>query len=467
MLSPHDAAGALVAWGRAGFHGGIGDGRVIGDQPGFFDLAGSASGLSKTGDPLERLAGVVDSERPERDRARQRSDRTKGGCPPPCRCSRSYTPNALRLVRPFGGTVAEDRVSLDEAEFQIQDGLTFMRFLGLGGEVLDYSTIWPFREAQVVAGAVDGLFIRFDAEPKERGHFALAGQVIDTSIVEAPKQRLTDEYKTRNSSQSQSRPARQRRESGRIGRPGQEGGTSSPPDRHRLQSQASGPPIRPRLRLKQPNQSRPVRSTGGRRNHPRSPSFATKSLIWKRNPASVHRSHWTPITIRRLSASPPPKRVDNAFDNAFIEAFNGRFRTSYLSTRWYPGLADACKKTESWCRYSDERRHHGAVEIEQNITTVLLCSGGAASPSPQSKPKNRDPGGLRDLAGNDKQGCSSNRNLFKRMSWGGIHSWSSIYSGTASWNCKTSNRFSAPPISGRLYAPDAIESYLLRRHAPS
>jgi transposase, IS5 family len=47
----------------------------------------------------------------------------------------------------------------------------------------------------VTAGAMKGLFARFDADLKERGYFALGGQIVDASIVEAPKQRLTWEEK--------------------------------------------------------------------------------------------------------------------------------------------------------------------------------------------------------------------------------------------------------------------------------
>ncbi len=35
-------------------------------------------------------------------------------------------------------------------------------------------------------------------------------------------------------------------------------------------------------------------------------------------------------------------------DNAFIEPFNGRFRTECLSAHWFMTLADACEKLETW-----------------------------------------------------------------------------------------------------------------------
>ena len=47
----------------------------------------------------------------------------------------------------------------------------------------------------MAAGAIDTLFARFDAELKRQGYFALGGQIIEASIVEAPKQRLSAEEK--------------------------------------------------------------------------------------------------------------------------------------------------------------------------------------------------------------------------------------------------------------------------------
>jgi transposase, IS5 family len=160
-------------------------------QPGFFDLDDRLGVLSKTGDPLERLARVVDFEifRPELDRALGRSERSKGGRPP----SDAVLMFKILVLQALYG------LSDEQAEYQIQDRLTFMRFLGLGlgDAVPDYSTIWRFREALVAAGAIEALFARFDAALKDRGYFALGGQVIDASIVEAPKQRLSDAEKAR------------------------------------------------------------------------------------------------------------------------------------------------------------------------------------------------------------------------------------------------------------------------------
>jgi transposase, IS5 family len=54
-------------------------------QPGFFDQDERLQALSAAGDPLERLAAVVDFEvfRSDLMAALSRSNRSKGGRPPP------------------------------------------------------------------------------------------------------------------------------------------------------------------------------------------------------------------------------------------------------------------------------------------------------------------------------------------------------------------------------------------------
>jgi transposase, IS5 family len=74
-----------------------------------------------------------------------------------------------------------------------------MRFLGLGlaDTVPDANTIWTFREALTrarIAGkpAIEVLFERFHAVLSAAGFLAMSGQIIDASIIAAPKQRNTD-----------------------------------------------------------------------------------------------------------------------------------------------------------------------------------------------------------------------------------------------------------------------------------
>ena len=159
------------------------------DQRGFFDLDERYVALSKAGDPLERLSAVIDFEifRPELDAALNRSDGAKGGRPP------------MDAVLMFKVLVIQALYGLPDAqaEFQIMDRRTFGRFLGLddGDRVPDETTIWRFREALVQANAIDKLFARFDAHLKDAGYLAMGGQIVDASIVAAPRQRMTDEEK--------------------------------------------------------------------------------------------------------------------------------------------------------------------------------------------------------------------------------------------------------------------------------
>ena len=104
-------------------------------QPGLFDLDERYAALSRTGDPLERLAAVVDFEvfRADLDTALARSDGSKGGRPP------------MDAVMMFKVLVLQALYGLadERTEFQIRDRLSFMRFLGpdLHGRVPDARTI--------------------------------------------------------------------------------------------------------------------------------------------------------------------------------------------------------------------------------------------------------------------------------------------------------------------------------------
>jgi IS5 family transposase len=72
-----------------------------------------------------------------------------------------------------------------------------MRFLGLdlAERVPDVKTVWLFREQLVQAGAMEDLFRRFDGSLCEAGYLAMGGQIVDATVVAAPKQRNTDSQK--------------------------------------------------------------------------------------------------------------------------------------------------------------------------------------------------------------------------------------------------------------------------------
>jgi hypothetical protein len=52
-----------------------------------------------------------------------------------------------------------------------------------------------FREAPEDGGAINGLFQRFDEVLRASGFLAMSGQIVDATIVAAPKQRNTIEEK--------------------------------------------------------------------------------------------------------------------------------------------------------------------------------------------------------------------------------------------------------------------------------
>jgi IS5 family transposase len=92
---------------------------------------------------------------------------------------------------------AQNNLSDERTEFLINDRLSFMRFLGLslGERVPDAKTIWLFRERLTRAGAIEKLFDRFDQAVREAGYIAMSGQIVDASLIAAPKQRNTDAEK--------------------------------------------------------------------------------------------------------------------------------------------------------------------------------------------------------------------------------------------------------------------------------
>ncbi len=117
----------------------------------------------------------------------KRSDGARGGRP-------AYDPVMMFKIMVLQALYG---LSDDQAEFQIQDRLSFMRFLGLGlgDRVPDAKTIWLFREHLTQACAVENLFARFDKHLAKAGYLAMGGQIVDATIVAAPKQRNTDAEK--------------------------------------------------------------------------------------------------------------------------------------------------------------------------------------------------------------------------------------------------------------------------------
>jgi transposase, IS5 family len=158
-------------------------------QPGFFDVDERLNRLSELGDQLEKFQSAIDFEifRADLNSALSYSDGAQGGRPP-------FDPVMMFKILVIQ---AIDNLSDERAEFLINDRMSFMRFLGLGlsDRVPDARTIWLFREKLTQAGAIGPLFDRFDATLRASGYIAMSGQIVDASLIAAPRQRNTQEEK--------------------------------------------------------------------------------------------------------------------------------------------------------------------------------------------------------------------------------------------------------------------------------
>ena len=155
-------------------------------QRGLFDLEKRLWKIDKNGDPLIRINELTDWEmfRPALKKARGERRHPAG--------AKGYD-----VVVLFKTLILQSLYGLsDEAtEFQILDRYSFGRFLGIevGDKVPDATTIRLFREDLKKAGIMDELFSTFNASLQEKGFQAMKGQIVDASIVSAPKQRNSRE----------------------------------------------------------------------------------------------------------------------------------------------------------------------------------------------------------------------------------------------------------------------------------
>jgi len=79
----------------------------------------------------------------------------------------------------------------------IRERLSWMRFLGfdLGGPTPDENTIRLFRNNLTETGTLQRVMKAFDWQLKKKGYIPMSGQIVDASLVPAPKQQNTEEEK--------------------------------------------------------------------------------------------------------------------------------------------------------------------------------------------------------------------------------------------------------------------------------
>jgi putative transposase len=85
---------------------------------------------------------------------------------------------------------------------------------------------------------------------------------------------------------------------------------------------------------------------------------------------------WAYVNGVTLDFSRPGKPTDNAY----IEAFNGRFRSECLNQHWFMSLADARAKLEAGRSYYNNDRPHGAIGYKPPVALTNL--GGETGPLP-------------------------------------------------------------------------------------
>lgn len=156
-------------------------------ERGLFDVEEREEKLTRMGDPLVGLKQRIDWEgfRQELSSVYEKERKSNAGAKP------------LDVVLMFKVLVLQQlhNLSDDGIEYQIRDRLSFMRFLDLRLEdrVPDAKTVWLFRERLKEARLIEALFRGFHEQLARQGYVARAGQIIDATFVEVPKQRNTRE----------------------------------------------------------------------------------------------------------------------------------------------------------------------------------------------------------------------------------------------------------------------------------
>jgi IS5 family transposase len=150
---------------------------------GFWDQDIRLSKLSKLGDPLEKLNKGVDFEmfRILLEEGLSKEASGLGGRPP------------YDYVMMFKIIILQRYYNLsdDQVEYQINDRMSFMRFLDLSiaDDIPDSKTVWNFREQLTDLGLVEELFELFLKELEKLNLIVNEGKIIDASFVEVPRQR--------------------------------------------------------------------------------------------------------------------------------------------------------------------------------------------------------------------------------------------------------------------------------------
>lgn len=140
--------------------------------------------LAKMGDVLMEIEKEVDFEmfRPPLEKATRKDNYAKGGRP------------AWDVILMFKIVMlmAWYGLSYNQAEYQCNNRLDFMRFLKLeiGSKIPDENAIWDFKEAMKEHELDTVLFALFNSHLEEIGYKLDSGSMVDASFVEVPRRRV-------------------------------------------------------------------------------------------------------------------------------------------------------------------------------------------------------------------------------------------------------------------------------------
>lgn len=156
-------------------------------QQGFWDVEQRYEKLEQKQDLLVRLNEIIPWQefRPLLKQLHEKPRKSKAGRKP------------IDVLLLFKMLILQQLYNIsDEAlEYQVNDRLSFMRFLNLGIEerVPDATTLWLFRQQLTEQGLIEPLFECFDEYLRKQGYQAEGGQIVDATLVPVPKQRNSRE----------------------------------------------------------------------------------------------------------------------------------------------------------------------------------------------------------------------------------------------------------------------------------
>jgi len=141
--------------------------------------------LTKMGDQLIAMKEKINWEmfREKIEKAIRKADYSKGGRPP------------WDVILMFKIVMLQQWYNLadENTEYQINDRLSFQRFLGIecGGKVPDCNTIWDFKQALADAGIERELFDLFNELLEAKGIITHSGSIVDATFVTTDKRHTT------------------------------------------------------------------------------------------------------------------------------------------------------------------------------------------------------------------------------------------------------------------------------------